>query len=78
MEGTLPLLLILVGAKCLYQIAYPLYSAAFIVLFAKIRRPSWLDTALSELASGLPVCGSCILISATTCSKTTFMASAIP
>lgn len=49
-EG-LPLLFILVAVNAYINkgIAYPLYSAAFIVLFAKIRRPSWLDTALNEL-----------------------------
>ena len=49
-EG-LPLLFILVAVNAYINkgIVYPLYSAAFIVLFAKIRRPSWLDTALNEL-----------------------------
>ena len=47
----LPSLLILVAVNaCINKgIVYPLYSAAFIVLFAKIRRPAWLDSALSEL-----------------------------
>lgn len=47
----LPLLLILVAANACINtgIVYPLYSAAFIVLFAKIRRPAWLDSVLSDL-----------------------------
>lgn len=49
-EGlTLLFILVAVNAYINKGIAYPLYSAAFIVLFAKIRRPSWLDTALNEL-----------------------------